>query len=254
MPVRTSPVIVPLQKRRSVGADIAEKLQQLINDGTFKPGDRLPGQRELAQQFGTSLAGVREAVSVLSAAGLVDATPGRGTVVRSVGGAVPTFDGWLGAVGDEQEFEELMQARRMLEAFTIAQAAQHATPAQVEALRGAVAAMQAAAGSVDAYAEADMRFHLLLSEVAGNRVVTRLMRAIQRPLMEQLRRSIAHLRATGQLADNLATHERIVDGIERGDGAGAQRGFDDMLAISLAFGAVGEGEPGRPPESHTDSA
>ena len=98
-----------------------------------------------------------------------------------------------------------------------------------------------------------LALHLLLSEVAGNRVVTRLMRAIQRPLMEQLRRSIAHLKATGQLADNLATHERIVDGIERGDGAGAQRGFDDMLAISLAFGAVGEGEPGGPPESQAVS-
>ncbi|HCE65027.1 MAG TPA: GntR family transcriptional regulator, partial [Deinococcus radiodurans] len=71
MSVRTPPAIRPLQKRRSIGADIAEKLQQLINDGTFKPGDRLPGQRELAQQFGTSLAGVREAISVLSAAGLV---------------------------------------------------------------------------------------------------------------------------------------------------------------------------------------
>ena len=245
MSVRTPPAIRPLQKRRSIGADIAEKLQRLINDGTFKPGDRLPGQRELAQQFGTSLAGVREAISVLSAAGLVDARPGRGTVVRSVGGAVPTFDGWLGAVGDEQEFEELMQARRMLEAFTIAQAVARATPAQVSDLRGAVEAMRAVMGSAGAYAEADMQLHLLLSEVAGNRVVTRLMRAIQRPLMEQLRRSIAHLQATGQLADNLATHERIVDGIERGDREEAQRGFDDMLAISLAFGEEGEAQAGQ---------
>ena len=241
MPPRVPTPIRPLKKRRSVGADIAEQLQQLINDGTFKPGDRLPGQRELAQQFGTSLAGVREAISVLTAAGLVDSTPGRGTIVRSVGGAAPTFDGWLGAVGDEREFEELMQARRMLEAFTIAQATAQATPAQVGELRGAVEAMRDGMGDPDAYAEADMQFHLLLSEVAGNRVVTRLMRAIQRPMMEQLRRSIAHLKASGQLEENLATHGRIVDGIERRDLEAAQRGFDDMLAISLAFGARGQG-------------
>ncbi len=241
MPARTPPAIRPLQKRPSIGADIAARLQGMINDGTFKPGDRLPGHRELAQQFGTSLAGVREAISVLTAAGLVDARPGRGTVVSSVGGAAPTFDGWLGAVGDEQEFEELMQARRILEAFSISQATALATPAQVARLREAVGAMGAQMHNPDAYAEADMHFHLLLAEVAGNRVVTRLMRAIQRPMMEQLRRSIAHLKASGQLEENLATHGRIVDGIERRDLEAAQRGFDDMLAISLAFGARGQG-------------
>lgn len=244
MSARSTSAIRPLPRRRSVGADIAEQLRDLIQSGTYQPGDRLPGQRELAQQFGTSLAGVREAVSVLSAAGMVSATPGRGTVVRSVGDAGPTFDGWLGAVGDEQEFEELMQARRMLEAFTIAHAAGRAAPADIARLRGAVGDMRAALDDPGAYAEADMRFHLLLSEVAGNRVVTRLMRAIQRPLMEQLRRSIAHLRATGQLGANLATHERIVDGIEQRDLAGAQRSFEDMLAISLAFGEAGKGEAG----------
>ena len=237
MSARAPSPIRPLPKRRSIGADIAQQLQRLINDGTYKPGDRLPGQRELAQQFGTSLAGVREAVSVLVAAGLVDATPGRGTVVRSVTDLVPTFDGWLGVVGDEQEFGELMEARRMLEAFTIAHAVARVTPAEVRQLRGAVEAMRSVMDDPAAYAEADMQFHLMLSEVAGNRVVTRLMRVIQRPLMEQLRRSIAHLKATGQLEANLQTHVRIVDGIERGHLGDAQRGFDDMLAISLAFGA-----------------
>lgn len=235
MSARATPAIPPLPRRSSVGADIAARLLGMINDGTFKPGDRLPGQRELAQQFGASLAGVREAISVLTAAGLIDARPGRGTVVSSVGGAAPTFDGWLGAVGDEQEFEELMQARRMLEAFSISQATALATPAQVARLREAVGAMGAQMQNPDAYAEADMHFHLLLAEVAGNRVVTRLMRVIQRPLMEQLRRSIAHLQTTGQLGDNLASHERIVDGIERRDLGAAQQGFDDMLAGALNF-------------------
>ncbi len=235
MSARPTPTIRPLQKRLSVGADIAAQLQGLINDGTFKPGDRLPGQRELAQQFGASLAGVREAISVLTAAGLVDARPGRGTVVSSVGGANPTFDGWLGAVGNEQEFGELMQARQMLEAFTIAESAARATPEQVARLRDALQTMRAELQAPESYAEADMQFHLLLAETAGNRVVTRLMRVIQRPLMEQLRRSIAHLHATGQLGENLVRHERIVDGIERHDPQAAQRSFGEMLSGALDF-------------------
>ncbi|MFC3862486.1 FadR/GntR family transcriptional regulator [Deinococcus antarcticus] len=233
MPVRVTPAIRPLPRRSSVGADIARQLQQLINEGTLKTGDRLPSQRELAQQFGASLAGVREALSVLSAAGLIEARPGRGTVVSSVGGAVPSFDGWLGVISDAEEFEELVQARRLLETFTIAQAVQLATPAQVASLRAAVETMREKLNDPEAYTEADMKFHLLLAEVAGNRVVTRLMRAIQRPLMQQLRYSIIHLQKNGRLADNLATHVRIVDGIERHERELAQQGFDEMLTGAL---------------------
>ena len=51
-------MIRPIQKRQSLGADIAQQLQEMLVNGTYKPGDILPSQRALAEQFGTSLATV----------------------------------------------------------------------------------------------------------------------------------------------------------------------------------------------------
>lgn len=234
MPESASP-IRPLKKRRSVGADTAEQLRTLIQDGTYKPGDRLPGQRELAREFGISLAGVREAISVLSAAGLVDATPGRGTIVRSAGDSAATFDGWLGAVRDEQEFDEMLEVRRLLEAFTLTKAVGRATPEQLETLRGVIGAMRRAFDDPEAYAEADMRFHLTIAEIAGNRTVTRLLRVLQQPLMEQLRRTIAQSREVGQLQDNLATHVEMLEGLQANDAEAVRESFEHMLRESWTF-------------------
>ena len=55
-PLMTLLMIRPIQKRQSLGADIAQQLQEMLVNGTYKPGDILPSQRALAEQFGTSLA------------------------------------------------------------------------------------------------------------------------------------------------------------------------------------------------------
>lgn len=222
-------VIQPLQRRISVGANIAARLQTLIQDGTFKPGERLPVQRELARQFGTSLAGVREAISVLNAAGLVEATPGRGTIVRSATEGGDSFDGWLGMAADDQELVELVEAREMLEAFTIRRAALYATTEQIQELRDALDEMRHHLNDLEAYVQADMHFHLLIAQIAGNRIVTRLMRVIQRPLAENLRSNVQQLSKTGKLPQSFATHERIVEGIEKRDAKYAQQAFAEML-------------------------
>lgn len=227
------PPFAPLRRRNSLGADIAARLQAMIQGGTYKPGDLLPGQRELAGRFGASLASVREAISVLTAAGLVEAHPGRGTTVRSVGDALPAFDGWLGAARDAQETQELLDARTMLEHFTVAQAAQRSTPEGLVRLDAALASMRAHLHDLERYVEADMQFHLAIAEVAGNRVVSRLMRVIQRPLFTQLRGHIERLQALGHLERNLEHHERIAEGIRTHDPALALRGFDDMLQGAL---------------------
>ncbi|ADY27371.1 GntR domain protein (plasmid) [Deinococcus proteolyticus MRP] len=226
--------IQPLKRQPSVGASIAAQLQTLIQSGAYKPGERLPGQRQLAEQFGASLAGVREALSVLSAAGLVEARPGRGTLVRSVGDGEPTFDGWLGAVGDASELAELIEARRLLEAFTLREAARRITPEGAAELSAALEDLRAALGDPEAYVQADMQFHLCLARLAGNRVILRLMQAIQAPLTEQLRSSISHLSERGALAENFATHERLYLSVAASDPQQAQAAFDDMLRGALA--------------------
>jgi GntR family transcriptional repressor for pyruvate dehydrogenase complex len=62
---------------------IVQQVEESIHKGAMKPGDQLPPERELAQQFGVSRTAVREAVKALHEKGLVEAYPGRGTFVTA---------------------------------------------------------------------------------------------------------------------------------------------------------------------------
>src|SRR5689334_5009541 len=60
---------------------IVTQIEQSILDGKLRPGDQLPSERELAEQFSVSRTAVREAVKALREKGLVDIQTGRGTFV-----------------------------------------------------------------------------------------------------------------------------------------------------------------------------
>ena len=62
---------------------IVEQIEGSIHEGRLKPGDQLPAERELAQQFGVSRTAVREAMKTLCEKGWVEAYTGRGTFVTS---------------------------------------------------------------------------------------------------------------------------------------------------------------------------
>ena len=221
----------PLKSRSSLGSDIALALQKRIRDGTWKPGDVLPGQRELALQFGASLASVREAVSVLSAAGLLEAKPGRGTIVRSVGDAAPEFEGWLGVLGSGQEAAELVEARKLLEQHSVQQAALKASSEDAEKLYGLLAQMHKAVRDHDApaYAEGDIAFHIGIAEIAGNRVIVRLMKSMHTALYQLFREGVRRAFLDGHIQTHLEMHRALTETIIAHDQAGALTVLLQML-------------------------
>ncbi len=225
--------IQPLPKRHSLGADIAKQLQNMIYEGAFKPGDTLPGQRDLATQFGASLASVREAIGVLAAAGLVDAQAGRGTTVLGVTDSTSSFAGWLGMVANEFELADFVETRQLLEHFLFVRAAQRSTQLQHQVLRDALKKMRYAFNDLNAYAAADQEFHFAIGEVAGNRVLARLMRAVYLSLEQQRMKLFVQLFEAKKVEESYAYHERMVDAIERRDAKTAMLEFDKMYQQSL---------------------
>jgi GntR family transcriptional regulator, transcriptional repressor for pyruvate dehydrogenase complex len=223
-------MIRPIQKRQSLGADIAQQLQEMLVNGTYKPGDTLPSQRALAEQFGTSLATVREAVSIISAAGLIEAQAGRGTVVCAVPDA-SGFNAWLGAVNQLSDANEFLETRRLLEHYTISQAAIHATPAQLKNIRAILEQMALARDDVEGFVQADFKLHFAIAEASGNRVVTRILHFIHTPLANLLRTLCTALFEAHDFDRLHASHERIVAALEQRNAKEAIAGFDDMLEI-----------------------
>ncbi|AFZ68677.1 FadR/GntR family transcriptional regulator [Deinococcus peraridilitoris] len=233
--------IRPLQRRPSVGADITAQLQRLIQDGTYPPGSTLPSQRELARRFGASVPSVREALSVLVASGVLDSRTGHGTTVRTLTSAAPGFDGWLGLASSETELQDLLETRRLLEQFTVRAASQRVTPEYRRELYSILEDMQLALNDPARYVEADMRLHMTIADMAGNRVVSRLMRIIQAPLLRQLRGNVENLYRNGQLHQSLEDHRIMLDALCQGDPRTAFASIDKMLDRADRFSKLAAG-------------
>lgn len=228
----------PLEKL-SLGENIARHLQELLLNGTLRPGDLLPSQRELASRFGTSVAVVREATSILSAAGLLDARPGRGTVVLAQAEQPPSVNLWLGTVHDAAEALAFLETRQVLEHYTLRRAAQCATPEQIAGLHASLGEMHDARSDAERFIEADLTLHFRIAEAAGNPVVTRLLRAIHLPLANVLRAVSQQLMQQGRFPTLYLNHQHIVAGIEAHDPAAAVAAFDRMLAQTLDNDTLG---------------
>ena len=134
------------------------QIEQRILTGELRSGDRLPTERELAEQFQVSRTAVREALKILAQKGLVDMRPGRGTKV--IDGANEALSHSLGLVmklklGEVGGSNMLVEVREMLEVEIAALAAARATDTDVAALREAVLAMDAHLCDADAFIVAD---------------------------------------------------------------------------------------------------
>ena len=235
-------------KKLSLGENIAQHLQSLLLNGTFRPGDYLPSQRELANRYGTSVAAVREATSILSAAGVLDARPGRGTLVLQATEQLPSINLWLGTVHDQAEAMSFLETRQVLEHYTLGQAARHATAEQTGAMRQILFEMSQARHDPEAFIQADLKLHFKIAEAAGNPVVVRLLRTIHIPLANLMRAVSEQLLSEGRFSRLYLTHHDIVAAIEAHDPLAATSAFDAMLAATLDNDTLGRalGQPDDP--------
>lgn len=225
-----------VKRRAPLSSDIAKQLHDSIVSGVFSPGDQLPGQRELADSFGASMASIREAISVLTAIGLLDVRPGKGTTVVGMGSVDSPFDGWLGLADSPEAITDLLEVRRVLETFTVTRAARSIDEAQLARLRALSQAMRDSVDDPDRYLEADVAFHQYLAEMAENRVLARMMKIIRAPLKWQLKSSNReHLERHGNLLRSFEAHEGLVQAIGDRDVEGAVARVNEMVDRARSF-------------------
>jgi GntR family transcriptional regulator, transcriptional repressor for pyruvate dehydrogenase complex len=224
-----SPFNLDPQDKLSLGENIAQHIQGLLHQGKLRPGDTLPTQRELAQQYGTGVAAVREAISILSAAGVVDARPGRGTLILEAAEQLPSVNLWLGAVTTEQEALDFLDTRQTLEHYTIARAALNASAEDQAELRRVLSQMRDAGGDPELFVAADLALHFAIARAAGNPVMVRLLHAIHAPISQVLRVVSHQLIAEGRFGELYVIHEALVGAIVERDVDGALAAFGAMM-------------------------
>jgi GntR family transcriptional regulator, transcriptional repressor for pyruvate dehydrogenase complex len=194
---------------------IVQQIEDSVLNGTLKPGDQLPAERELAQRLGVSRTAVREAVKALREKGLVEAYSGRGTFVTdgTSQAARQSFD-LMVKIGQQEGAPHLAELRLILEPGIAALAAVRAKEDDLVALREAVAVMDRAQDDPEAYIEADLDFHLALAETVANPLILSLIDSIVGLLREQ---RIKIFNVEGGPQRGQIHHKRILEAMERRD-------------------------------------
>lgn len=199
---------------------ILQQIEDAILKGTLKPGDQLPAERELAQQFGVSRTAVREAVKALREKGLVEAYSGRGTfVTNGTSQAVRQSLDLMLKTAQPGGSAHLAEVRAVLEPEIAALAAIRAKHEDIATMREAVELMDRSLADGDAFIEADLDFHLSLAEAAANPLILSLIDSIVGLLREQRMRVF---NVTGGPQRGQFHHKRILAAVEQRDSARAR--------------------------------
>ena len=156
---------------------IANELTRLIEQGTYPPGSRLPGERALAEQFEVSRVTVREALVSLQTLGRIQVRTGSGVYVPEAGAVASQGLPQVSAF-------ELTQARLLIESEAAALAAPDISDETLDELAALIETMETSGSNAEADL-ADRDFHLAIAKASENKVVTHFVEMLWKMRMEQ---------------------------------------------------------------------
>lgn len=212
----------PVHAGARLSEQVADALAQRIHDGALQPGDKLPSEAQLVEQFKVSRTVVREAVSQLKSLGLVTSRQGYGVLVLEPGFKPLTFD--TAHTASVEAVVQMAEVRRVLEAEAAEQAAAHRSKEQLQAIHAAAEALAEAGRSGRDGVEEDVNFHRSIAAAAGNPFLI----ATLDYLSQYLRSAVQVTRANEARRDDFFKevqdeHQAIIKAIESGDPARARK-------------------------------
>jgi len=221
----TEPVIEPI-RRVKLYEEVASRTRDLIVSGELRPGQALPPERKLAEQFKVGRAVIREAIRRLEVSGLVESRHGGGNYVREV--TVEDLVAPIATVLNEMGTlrEELMDARLFFEPQIAREAAKSATPEDLRQLEEVIGWQEERATEGRATAEEDAEFHRLLARATHNTVVVRVMEVIDHLLKDEHAR---WFQSAERSKNSLEGNRRILQAIQLRDQDAAQKAMKQHI-------------------------
>lgn len=212
---------------------IIRQIRELILSGQLNPGDRLPSERKLAEQFKLSRGNVRMAIQKLEFYGILRTLPQSGTVVAGMG--ITAMEGLISDVLkiENNDFAALVETRVLLEAKAAKLAALRRTDEDIKALKAAMHAHNAKAKKGIQSVEEDLMFHIKIAEASKNNVLKSLMIIITPDIIK----SFIHLNVCedGRSVNSVEEHKVILDAIIAQDPVAAEQAMKNHLNDVLEF-------------------
>lgn len=210
---------------RKLYRQVADAVMSAIKSGDYKPGARLPSERDLAAAYKVSRPTVREAMIALEIRGLVESRHGSGIYITEHPPAQ------MGADDLDIGAFELTEARRLFEGEAAALAATTITDEQLAELETIIADMVKENSRKQTGEMADRRFHVAIARATRNTAITTVIENLwdiryKSPLCRHM---LERARSVG-VQPRISEHRRILAALKRRDPKAARAAMRDHLA------------------------
>ena len=219
----------PIQSS-SIPQAIVHRIIQLIGEGTWKPGDRLPAQRQLARELNVGMSSLREALQTLQGMGVLCLYHGQGTFVCERPGQIVERYLNLALALNGNNMEDFLDARRAIEGGLAYLAARRATEEQIARLIDLAEGMMAAvdAGDDAKFDELDLAYHRLIAEMSNSN----LLQYLGGTLFETLDKFI---RVVPHTPHGCQRHAEVAAAIESRDPDRSEKAMHDLVDVTAAY-------------------
>lgn len=229
-----------------LSASVAAQIEDMVTSGQLQSGRRLPSERRLAELLSVSRGSVREAITELEVKGLVTRRPGSGTHIRRPPHSLFTGPIVSGAGLSDRETTELLDLREALEPAIAARAAERATAADVEEIRGLASAFASTRGDVEQRVRLDAEFHQAIARATHNGMLAGLVERFMHAI-DATRRASAQSESRFRMSK--IAHRKIAAAIADGDPEAAGQEMLEHVRAITAFMPKSQKERGRRPRA-----
>jgi GntR family transcriptional regulator, transcriptional repressor for pyruvate dehydrogenase complex len=213
--------------RKGISEQVADSIKKKIQDGEYKVGDKIPGEREMGLELSVSRNTVREAYKILEAYGYLTAKHGTGVFVASPEHQIQKMAEAFFVSTDQ--IKDFFAVRKILEEWTVKWSIENSTAAQFDEIEQIVnEADENLNENIDyeRLAELDHKFHMTLANNSNNVILTRIMHYLIDLLSESRNKSI---QIPGRAIQSVQEHKKILQAIKQKDISLAQQYMKEHL-------------------------
>jgi GntR family transcriptional regulator, transcriptional repressor for pyruvate dehydrogenase complex len=215
----------PAMSRQRLSDRVAASILDTVTRQGLRPGDALPSQRDLGEQYGVSRTVIREAVGSLAARGVIEVRAGSGLRLTAVDASSVTESvRFFVRTSDVLDYGKVHEVRAMLETHIAGLAAYRATDLDIETIKNWLDRLANSASDMEAAAQCDMEFHRAIARAVDNELYLVLLDSIHGALLD-IKRTLM----PGRLEKTVREHKKIADRIAAGDAPGARLAMQQHL-------------------------
>ncbi|HVO36534.1 MAG TPA: GntR family transcriptional regulator [Gemmatimonadales bacterium] len=228
--------------RQSLSDRLARRIRELIQQGEYRQGDRLPAIMEMARSFGVGHPTVREALKKLEAVGVVEIRHGSGVYVSRSDDVMLLATPDYAPVVTQKLLADLIRSRMPLEMQSVAEAVPHLTARHIKEMRRLLSEAEKHLDDDGVLNRVNMQFHRQIAVASENAVLLQLLDVLREMFQHE---QLMILDIFGSRRADHQGHQAILDALERRDEALAVSRM--RMHLQAVLDAVLQWDPERHP-------